>query len=205
MVHGLRRLLPLCLLMVATSSVALAQAPQAVLRPGDALRVTVWRNAEFSGEFAVLSDGSLGHPLMREVRVANQPMATVEQGLRTFLTRYEAEPRFVIEPLFRIVVGGEVRQPGVFTLPPSATLAEAVAQAGGGTDRAKLREVRLQRDGQIMMIDLTDPSPSGLAHSAVRSGDQLFVERRTSVFRDYIAPAGSIVAAMAAIANILLR
>ena len=62
----------------------------------------------------------------------------------------------------------------------------------------------LLRDGEERWIDLTSPQ-SGLAQSPVRSGDQIFVERRTSIFRDFVAPAGSIIAALAAVANIILN
>ena len=39
----------------------------------------------------------------------------------------------------------------------------------------------------------------------VRSGDQIFVQRRVSVFREYIAPAGSITAALVAIVGLIIR
>jgi protein involved in polysaccharide export with SLBB domain len=175
------------------------------LRPGDALRLTVWRNAEMSGDFNVLVDGSIAHPLLRDVKVVGTPMSAVEASIRTFLKQYEAEPRFVLQPLYRITVSGEVRTPGVYPLPPSATIAEALATAGGLTDRAKLDAVRLHREGAVMLVDLTDASPQGLGNSTIRSGDQLYVERRTSFFRDILAPAGSVIAALAAITNIFVN
>jgi polysaccharide export outer membrane protein len=176
-----------------------------MLRPGDVLRITVWRNAEMSGDFAVLGNGTLAHPLYSALRVAGMPLEAVEDSLRVFLRRFESSPAFVVEPLYRITVGGEVRSPSVYELPPSTTVAEAVATAGGVTERGKLDAVRLHRGGQIMLVDLTDPTPGATASSPIRSGDQLFVERRVSIFREYIAPAGAITAALAAIANILIN
>ena len=41
-----------------------------VLRPGDMLRITVWRHPEMSGDFAVAPDSTLVHPLYQAVRVA---------------------------------------------------------------------------------------------------------------------------------------
>jgi polysaccharide export outer membrane protein len=207
--HTLRKI------VILSAAMVLAMAPgkafsqgtsgDPVLRPGDALRVTVWRKPEFSGDFTVLTDGALAHPLLRVVRVAGTPMPTVEANIRAFLTRFETDPGFVVQPLYRIMVGGEVRNPSVYQLPPSATLAEAVAVAGGVTDRGKLQSVRLQRTGSVAVLDLTDANPAALANTPIRSGDQLYVARRASIFRDYIAPAGSIAAALAAIANIILR
>ena len=35
-----------------------------LLRPGDALRITVWRQPEFSGDFVVNPDSTVAHPLL---------------------------------------------------------------------------------------------------------------------------------------------
>jgi polysaccharide biosynthesis/export protein len=174
------------------------------LTPGDALRVTVWRRADLSGEFPIAEDGTVTHPLLRSVRVVDVPLTTVETRMRQFLSVHEANPQFVLEPLLRVSVGGEVRQPSLYRLPPETSIAEAVALAGGATERGRLERVRLFRAGQEIRVDLTRPE-AGLAQRPIRSGDQIFVDRRVSIFREYIAPAGSITAAAAALLNILLR
>lgn len=200
------RFLFLCFLSAYAGPLLAQESGETVaLRAGDVLRITVWRNPEFTGEFTVLHDGALSHPLLREVRVAGSRITAVEQSIRSLLSKFESNPQIVIEPLYRIVVGGEVRTPGIHLVSPAATVAEAVATAGGLTDQAKSDEVRLYRGGKLITVDLTSPDPAGMAHQPIRSGDQLFVERRVSIFRDYIAPAGSILAALAAVANILLR
>jgi protein involved in polysaccharide export with SLBB domain len=175
-----------------------------ILRPGDVVRVTVWRSAELSGEFAITGDGTLAHPLYRDVVVGGVDVATAEQRIRQLLSGLESNPRFVVQPLLRVSLGGEVRQPSLYTLPPETSIAQAVAMAGGATERGRLDRVRLLRGGGEVRVDLTDPQ-GGWAQSLIRSGDQLFVERRVSVFRDYIAPAGSIVAALVSLVGIATR
>lgn len=202
---GRTMLLATLLLLFPAPRAAQQPEPVPMLRPGDVLRVTVWRNPELTGDFTVQDDGTLAHPLYREVRVAGLPPAAVDDALHAFLARYEVSPSFVAQPLFRVVIGGEVRNPSIYPLPPTTTLAEAVALAGGVSDRGKLEAVRLQRAGTRQVVDLTDPVPGALANTPIRSGDQLFVERRVSVFREYIAPAGSILAALAAIASLIIR
>ena len=101
-------------------------------------------------------------------------------------------------------MGGEVRTPNLYTVSPLMTIAQVVALAGGATERGRLERVRLYRNGTEVLVDLKSPE-NGLAQSRVQSGDQIYVDRRISVFREYIAPAGSIVAALAAVANIILR
>jgi protein involved in polysaccharide export with SLBB domain len=174
-----------------------------VLRPGDVLRVTVWRNPELTGEFAIARDGTLSHPLYRDVVVAGLDLAGAEARLRDLLSGLESNPRFVIEPLLRVSVGGEVRQPSLYRLPPETSIAEAVALAGGATERGRLEAVRLFRGGAEIRVDLTRPE-AGLAQDPIRSGDQIFVDRRVSVFREYIAPAASVVAAAAALLRLVI-
>jgi protein involved in polysaccharide export with SLBB domain len=123
--------------------------------------------------------------------------------VRTFLARYETNPSFVISPLLRVFVGGEVRLPSVYTLPPRTTVAQAVAQAGGATERGRLDRVRVRRQKDVILVDLT--RPDGAAPTEIRSGDQVTVERTRSVLRDYLGPASSVIAALAAISSVIIQ
>lgn len=174
------------------------------LNPGDAVQITVWRQPELSGEFAIAEDGSITHPLFREIVVVGMPLPEAESRVRDFLNGMQANPRFVVQPLLRVSVGGEVRQPSLYRLPPETSIAEAVALAGGATDRGRLDRIRLFRGGEEILVDLTNPE-AGRAQEPIRSGDQIFVDRRTSIFRDFIAPAGSITAALVSLISVLTR
>jgi polysaccharide export outer membrane protein len=174
------------------------------LAPGDQLRITVWRKPELSGDFVIAQDGTVGHPLYREVQVAGLLMPAVEDRLRTFLTKYETNPQFVILPLIRVVVAGEVRQPNLLAVPPGTTVTQAVVLGGGPTERGRLDRVQVVREGHAVTIDLTRPG-SDEGQIPVRSGDQIVVERRGTPMRDFISPIASSVAAIAAIVSVLRR
>jgi protein involved in polysaccharide export with SLBB domain len=175
-----------------------------VLNPGDAVRITVWRKEELSGEFTIAGDSTIAHPLYRTVKAAGVPLRDVEARVRQRLLAFEGNPEFVVEPLFRVSVGGEVRAPALFTLRPEVTILQAVARAGGLSERARLDRVRLIRDGTIQYIDLSDPQ-SSTGGMLIHSGDQIYVERRRDVLREYIAPVASIVAALASLARVLVK
>ena len=98
-----------------------ASGPQLVLTPGDSVRIVVWRKPELSGDFVIAPDGSITHPLYRSVKIAGLPFARAESNLRTFLAQYEDNPQFVMEPLIRVAVSGEVTRPSVFATRPEAT------------------------------------------------------------------------------------
>jgi polysaccharide export outer membrane protein len=175
-----------------------------VLAPGDVLRITVLGKPEMSGEFEIAGDSTIAHPHYRQVRVAGASFPEVERRVGEYLRGYEANPQFLAEPLFRVSVTGEVRRPDLFVVRPEVTVLQALARAGGTTERGRLDRVHLVRRGVDRVLDLTRPE-LGEAQLTVRSGDQIWVERRVSVFRDYVAPAGSVVAALASVARLFMK
>src|SRR5215218_9301245 len=65
-----------------------------MLRPGDAVQITVFRKPELSGEFTISASGSIDHPLYQAVPVAGVPLSVARQRLNEFLKGWEAEPYF---------------------------------------------------------------------------------------------------------------
>ena len=206
----------LLLVFVVLSAPALASAQeprsssgQSVLSPGDSVRIVVWRKPEFSGDFVVAPNGTITHPLFRAVQVAGVPFATAEANLRRYLAQFEQNPEFVIEPLIRVAVSGEVDRPQVFALRPETTIAEAVARAGGATQvgaRNRVRVLRLQPSGQQeeLLINLTDPTAS-YGRIPVQSGDQIIVERRKSFTRDILLPTLGVIGSIASLGLLIDR
>ena len=175
-----------------------------ILQPGDVVRITVWRNPELSGDFPVAADGTIASPFYMDLHVAGQPLPVVTEQVRSFVAVIETEPRVLVEPLLRVGVAGEVHDPNLYSLRPETTVAQAVMQAGGPTERGHASRVILWRSGQEMRVDLTRPE-SGIAGQPIQSGDQIVMPRRVSILRDYIAPVGSVIGAAAAVTNIILR
>jgi len=202
----LRRLsIAFAALFLAASANAQSQDPTTQsLAPGDQVRITVWRKPEMSCDCTVAGNGTIIHPLYREVQVVGVPLTTVVDRLRTFLARYEQNPQFVIQPLVKIVVGGEVRTTNIYSVPPETTIAQAIAIAGGNTDRGNLREVKVIRDRNEIKMDVSRPdSDAGVLQ--IRSGDQILIGRRGRSAMEYVAPITSSIAAIAAIASILIK
>src|SRR5436189_2755496 len=122
------------------------------LRPGDVLRINVWRHPELSGDFVVAPDSTLVDPVYQVVKVAGAPLAVVRERLRAVLSTYEQGVPFVLEPVFPVTVAGEVRQPNLYRLPGGATFAPAIAQAGGPAGLGRLQDVPgIRRDSTMML------------------------------------------------------
>jgi polysaccharide biosynthesis/export protein len=204
MTRTLKALLVAGLLLGATAARAQTVGGPNALNPGDQVRILVWRNPELSGDFTVSANGTLNHPLYRDIQVTGIPLTTVEERLRTFISRYTTNPQFVFSPLVKIIVGGEVRTPNIFSVPPETTVTQAVILAGGPSERGKMSSVKLLRDGQTINLDMGRPD-SQAASLQVRSGDQIIIPRYTNVFRDFLGPTASMVGAVAAIVSIFLR
>lgn len=179
------------------------ESAAAALSPGDAVRITVWRKPDLSGEFFVGSDSSIAHPFYSDVKVGGIPFAVAMERVKQFVRRVEASP-VLVEPLYQVMILGEVRNPKLYPLRPEVTIAQALGLAGGTTERAHLRQVQLLRGGQVFVVDLTQ-AQGGRAQLTVRSGDQIVVPRRTNVFREYVAPAASVTAALVSVANLIIR
>jgi protein involved in polysaccharide export with SLBB domain len=188
----------------ASPPAAAAATAAPVIQVGDAIRIAVWRNPELSGEFEIAEDGTILHPLYRSVRVAGLSAGEVEAAVGRVLQRFESTPEFFVEPLFRISVGGEVRTPNIYSLPPSTTVAQAIAGAGGPTPQARVHRVRLLRNGQTVPIDLTRPH-SEFAELRIRSGDQIVVDRQPSIWREQVLPLITTLGSLSSILTIVIR
>lgn len=182
---------------------------QAVLTPGDSVRITVWRKPEFSGDYVIAPDGSISHPLYRAVRVGGVPFATAEANIRRFLSGFEENPQFVMEPLVRVSVSGEVTRPLVMAIRPETSIGEALARAGGTTQfgaRNRIRVLRLTPNGQQQTLTLNLQSSGGTdGLLPVRSGDQIVVDRKKSFVKDILLPTIGVIGSIASMGLLIDR
>lgn len=191
----------------AAQEVAAAHAPTAaggVLRPGDVLRLEVWRMPELSGEFQISPAGTIVHPVLQDVVVTGVPLSQVVARLDSALSRESTNARFVVQPILRVSVGGEVAAPNLYRHPLGTTIAEAVVLAGGATTSGDLRRVRLVRDGREVALDLRDPAAAA-NRAPIASGDQIIVERRGRSFRESVTPIMTAIGTLASVAVLVFR
>jgi len=204
--RGLAALLALAILVsgaCGSGQVPLTVAPELgppTLAPGDSIRIDVWRYAEFSGQFGIDSEGRIAHPLYRDVRATEVPLDGLDDSIRELLRAYIDEPVLVVEPLFVVVVVGNVEMPGTYAMAPATTLVQAVARAGGPAPEPKLSATKLLRsdsDGSVReyALDLSDPLDIAF-QATVRSGDQIVVPRKTFTTGLWIALIGAVAAVL---------
>jgi polysaccharide export outer membrane protein len=148
-----------------------------VLMPGDILRVAIWREADLSGDFQVDQDGTLVLPLLGQLQVTDRAWNIVKDDLMQNYVRELRNPSIELVPFRSVYVLGEVNLPGRYNVhPTNDNLAGAVSLAGGVTPDGKVTNMRIVRDGVMILDGIA--GEQRLAELGIRSGDQLFIGRR---------------------------
>ena len=167
------------------------------LRPGDILRVEVWGQSQFSGQFLVDETGHFPYPLLGDFQVTNLTVAQLRDRIRQGLDSLFKNPFVAVFPLFRIAVLGEVQHPGLYTVDPTLSVIDVVALAGGATQYGNLHKIRLLRGGGEQQVSFGQGRT--LQEIGIRSGDQILVARKTFTRDDLTVLLGLIQVALSAV------
>ena len=97
---------------------------------------------------------------------------SIINALRVYLNNPSIEITF----LKRINILGAVRNPGVFNVDETMTVATALALAGGAQGQGRQDQVELYRGDQRLVANIA--RRSRIAELPLESGDQLFVPER---------------------------
>ncbi len=118
----------------------LPDAPAAgeyVIGCGDTLQVTVWENSDLNTEALVRADGKISFPLLDEVSAAGSTLMQLDSRITKALQEYIRFPEVTVALKKmagnRVMILGEVRNPGIYEVVGNKTLTEAIAMAGGIT------------------------------------------------------------------------
>jgi len=155
----------------------MAQPVEYRLGPGDQLRITVFNEADLTGQYVVGSQGTISYPLVGEVRAGGLTISEFTESLRQALQQYIRQPNVSVEvanyrPFFIL---GEVQRPGTYPYSANLTVLNAVATAGGFTYRANQSRVfiRHANEQEERAYPLTIATPV-LPGDTVRIGERLF-------------------------------
>lgn len=166
------------------------------LLPGDVIRLRIWREPDLSGDFTVDENGFATLPRLGAAQVTRDPVDTVKARLLRAYQGYVLETTIEVIPLRRIRVTGAVRNPGLYTVDPTMTAADAIALAGGATPQGRRDRVDLIRGTSSIEARL---SPEVGPALPLRSGDQLVVPERRWISRN----PGIVIGAVSATASMI--
>ncbi len=162
----------------APSSVPQTQAEDDYrLGAEDKVKVTVFGEADLSGEFVIDSSGVLSAPYIGQIPVKGMTLREFENAYAAKLRDAEImrDPRVSAEVTsFRpIYVLGEVKKPGQYAYVSGMTIQKAVALAEGYTYRASESSVEITRGGRKFSIDVT-PQAKVLPGDEIRVPERFF-------------------------------
>lgn len=152
--------LMLLMLMTAAGGSAVAQQNSAYkLRHGDALMVSVWRDAALRMDVRVLPDGSITFPLAGRVEVVGLTTPEAEVRVAEKLKKYIPEAVVTVAITAadgnRVYVLGKVVNPGAVTLTsPETTVLQMLSQVGGldrFADGNSIRVLRSSPQGKMVL------------------------------------------------------
>jgi polysaccharide export outer membrane protein len=134
-----------------------------VIGVSDGLRINVWKNPELSTSGTVRPDGTITMPLIGDIRAAartaSQLTSEIGQRLKTFVKEESTLVSIAVTEVnsYRFTISGNAERPGVFALKYYATVADAIALAGGLNRFAsphKLVILRQQANGGVRKIPI---------------------------------------------------
>jgi len=190
--------------LAAAASIAGARAQDATAQPaafqppttsiaetyklgtGDKLRVIVYGEDDLGGTFDVDGNGFISLPLIGQVKVSGLSATQVERAITLkFSDGYLKEPRVNVEvtqyrPFY---VLGEVNRPGSYPYTDGMSVQNAVADAGGYTQKAVEDGVYVRHAGDTKEVYLSADSPE-----QIYPGDVVRVP--SSLFWDTISVLG---------------
>jgi polysaccharide export outer membrane protein len=168
------------------------------LGPGDKVRVTIFGEADLSGEYQVDGNGNIRLPLMGMTRAVGNTAGGLEAAIRAALVpNYLRDPRINVEiTAYRpVYVVGAVQKPGQYAYVNDMTLLNAVALAGGFTPQARESTVYVRHEGGVE--ERVFPTNEPLL---IRPGDTVRVD--TTLFWDAVNLFGPLTSPIALAATV---
>jgi protein involved in polysaccharide export with SLBB domain len=173
------------------------------LMPGDLVRLAIWREPDLSGDFPVNAGGFVTLPKLGPIPVVNETSSSLRIKLVHAYQEFLRNPSIEVTLLRRVNILGAVKNPGLYPVDPSMTIADAVALAGGPTPDGSRREIELLRGGERIRVQLGDAVR--ISELPLRSGDQIFVPQRSWISRNPGLIATGISAGVSLIIAVFLR
>lgn len=161
------------------------------LRPGDSFDVDFALTPEFNQTVSVQPDGYGTLKAVGTISVQGKTIPELTEAIREAYAQVLHEPRIVIvlkdfdKPYF--IASGQVARPGKYDLRSELTVTEALAVAGGVSEKGKLSQIILYRkigngflEGKVLDIKKLLASRNLSDDPRLQPGDLLYVPQNVS-------------------------
>ena len=152
---------------------------------GDVLNIQLIGQIDFIDIFPVNRDGTINIPDVGKISVAGLTLSEASSLIKANVDSvFIGTDAYVTLDQIRdvnILVSGNAKKPGVYTLTGNSNILHALTMAGGVNEYGSYRVINLLRDGEIVeTLDIYDILIDGnySLKKRLRSGDVVFVEAR---------------------------
>lgn len=153
-----------------------------IIGPGDELQIRIWGQLEANLRTVVDRAGQVYIPRVGQISVAGVHYGELEQYLKNELSKVFRNFNLTVNVgrlrSIQVLVLGNARFPGTYTISSLSTLVNAIFASGGPTPQGSLRHIQVRRDGaSITDFDFYDLLVKGDKSKDVRlqPGDVLFI------------------------------
>ena len=165
----------LAVFLVSSVSFVHSAEKSYVLGPGDKISIKVFGQDDLTIESFLGNSGKINYPFLGEINIAGLSIKAVEQIITAGLKGdYLVSPNVYAQVIeYRpFYIHGEVKKPGGYAYHPGMTVNQAVALAGGLTERADKDGISLSQEG-----DKSNKETATLDRK-VNAGDTITIEQR---------------------------
>jgi protein involved in polysaccharide export with SLBB domain len=153
-----------------------------IIGPGDELQVRIWGQLEANLRVTVDRSGQIYIPRVGQIAVAGLHYTGLEQYLKTEIAKIFRNFNLTASVgrlrSIQVLVVGNARSPGTYTISSLSTLINAIFASGGPSPQGSLRHIQVRRDGAtITDFDFYDLLIKGDKSKDVRlqPGDILYI------------------------------
>jgi protein involved in polysaccharide export with SLBB domain len=153
-----------------------------IIGPGDELQIKIWGQVEANLRVIVDRSGQIYVPQVGEISVAGIHYGDLEPRLKSDISKifknFNVTASIGRLRSIQVIVVGDARYPGTYTISSLSTLVNAIFASGGPTPQGSLRHIQVRRDGAtITDFDFYDLLIKGDKSKDVRlqPGDVLYI------------------------------
>jgi protein involved in polysaccharide export with SLBB domain len=163
-----------------------AQSAESTLRSGDSIIVKISgvppeEITVVSTSYDIGDNGTINLPYIGEVKASGLRPSTLQKNIEASYRAAQIFTHPTIQvsankeaPTQVIFVSGEVKTPSRITMSPGMTVGGSITAAGGFTDFANVKRVKLIRNGKAQELDCRQ-ADSAAALTRVQPGDTIVV------------------------------
>lgn len=181
----LSTLVALAMMVCSVGSVR-GQGSESALRAGDSIviklsGVPAEEVLVVNNSYDISDNGTINLPYIGQIKASGLRPSTLQQSIQSAYRSAEIFTNPTIQVTANrdantqvVFVSGEVKTPGKITMSPGMTVHGAVVAAGDATEFARMKAVKLIRNGRAVELDLRRADSPG-ALMPVQPGDTISV------------------------------